>query len=92
MYFNNETGKLTYELADYIEKIPTMCQCGSQAEFNCRKKDNVFVFSGEQIAIDGEGSISYQPLCGECYLKQKAKTQHLTSKNKHILKAEEKGK
>src|SRR5699024_6911402 len=32
------------ELADNVEKLPTMCRCGSQAEFNCRVVDGRFVF------------------------------------------------
>src|SRR5690606_13997234 len=26
-----------FELADNVEKLPTMCRCGAQAEFNCRR-------------------------------------------------------
>ncbi len=60
-----------FELADNIEKIPTMCGCGSQAEFNCRKQGNRYVFEGEQVAIDGEEAITYDSLCGGCYIKEK---------------------
>jgi len=63
-----------FELADNIEKLPTMCRCGSQAEFNCRKSNGKYVFSGSQIAIDGEETITYDSLCGLCYLEEKAKT------------------
>lgn len=58
------------ELADNIEKLPTMCRCGSQAEFNCRKVDGEFVFTGSQVAIDGEGQVTYDSLCGRCYLDE----------------------
>ncbi len=64
-------SKRLLELADNIEKMPTMCKCGSQAEFNCRKVAGEFVFTGEQIAIDGDGDITYQSLCGNCYNKAK---------------------
>ena len=60
------------ELADNIEKLPTMCRCGNQAEFNCRQIDGVFVFEGDQVAIDGDGAVTYESLCGGCYLKEKA--------------------
>lgn len=66
-------SKRLLALADNIEKIPTMCRCGSQAEFNCRKIDNQFVFNGNQIAIDGESNITYESLCGVCYLNAKSK-------------------
>lgn len=65
------------ELADNIEKLPTMCRCGSQAEFNTRKLDDEYVFDGEQVAIDGEQSITYDSLCGVCYLTEQAKQQTL---------------
>lgn len=60
------------ELADNIEKLPTMCRCGSQAEFNTRKVDGVYVFEGDQVAIDGEGDVTYSSLCGGCYLKERS--------------------
>ncbi len=58
-----------FEIVDNIEKLPTMCFCGSQAEFNTRKIDGKYVFSGEQIAIDGEHSVEYDSLCGKCYIQ-----------------------
>lgn len=61
------------ELADNIEKIPTMCRCGSQAEFNCRKQGDRYVFEGAQVAIDGEEAVTYDSLCGLCYMKEKGK-------------------
>jgi len=62
-----------FELADNIEKLPTMCRCGNQAEFNTRKVDDVFVFEGEQVAIDGEQAVTYESLCGVCYLEEREK-------------------
>ena len=58
------------EIADNIEKLPTMCRCGDQAEFNTRKIDNVYVFEGSQVAIDGEQAVTYDSLCGSCYVKE----------------------
>ena len=65
-------SKRLFETADNIEKLPTMCRCGNQAEFNCRKVDGVYVFEGKQVAIDGEQAITYDSLCGTCYLTEKA--------------------
>lgn len=65
-------SKRLLELADNIEKLPTMCRCGNQAEFNCRKVNDEYIFEGEQVAIDGEGSVTYDSLCGTCYLTEKA--------------------
>ncbi len=63
-------SKRLFEVADNIEKLPTMCSCGSQAEFNTRKVGDRYIFGGDQIAIDGEGAISYDSLCGACYIKE----------------------
>ncbi|HJB11269.1 MAG TPA: thymidine kinase [Candidatus Brachybacterium merdavium] len=57
------------ELADNVEKLPTMCRCGSQAEFNCRVVDGRFVFEGEQVAIDG-AHVTYESLCGPCFMDE----------------------
>lgn len=61
-------SKRLFEIADSIEKLPTMCACGSQAEFNTRMVDGQYTFSGEQVAIDGEGEVTYSSLCGVCYM------------------------
>jgi thymidine kinase len=66
-------SKRLFELADNIEKLPTMCICGSQAEFNCRSIDGTPVFDGDQVAIDGEGVVTYISLCGTCYMREKRK-------------------
>src|SRR5699024_12715779 len=57
------------ELADNVEKLPTMCRCGSQAEFNCRVVDGRIVSEGEQVAIDG-AHVTYQSLCGPCFMDE----------------------
>lgn len=61
------------ELADNIEKLPTMCFCGSQAEFNTRKVNGKYVFEGEQVAIEGEAEVEYDSLCGVCYMREGGK-------------------
>ena len=30
-----------------------------------------FVFEGEQVAIEGEDNVVYEPLCARCYFKYK---------------------
>lgn len=59
-----------FEVADNIEKLPTMCFCGSQAEFNTRKVNGAYVFEGDQVAIDGESAVEYDSLCGRCYQRE----------------------
>lgn len=63
-------AKRLFEIVDNIEKLPTMCFCGSQAEFNTRKVDGVYVFDGDQVAIDGDGEVTYDSLCGTCYVRE----------------------
>lgn len=59
-----------FELADNIEKLPTMCRCGSQAEFNCRVVDGRHVFEGDQVAIDDGAAVTYESLCGQCFMRE----------------------
>lgn len=59
-----------FELADNFEKLPTMCRCGSQAEFNCRLVDGRHVFAGEQVAIDDGAAVTYESLCGRCFMRE----------------------
>jgi len=63
-------SKRLFEIADNIEKLPTMCFCGSQAEFNTRKVNGKYVFEGDQVAIDGEDKVEYDSLCGRCYQRE----------------------
>jgi len=64
-------SKRLFEIVDNIEKLPTMCSCGSQAEFNCRMVDGKYVFEGSQVAIDGSQKVTYNSLCGKCYKREK---------------------
>jgi thymidine kinase len=57
------------EVAHSLEELKTICRCGRKAIFNARKIDGVFVFDGDQVAIDG-ASVSYEALCGNCYLDE----------------------
>jgi len=57
------------ELADTFENIPAICDCGENAEFNTRMTNGVYVFEGDQVAIDGTGDTTYNSLCGKCYLE-----------------------
>jgi thymidine kinase len=63
-------SKRLFEIADNIEKLPTMCFCGSQAEFNTRKVNGKYVFEGDQVAIEGKDKVTYDSLCGRCYVRE----------------------
>ncbi|CAN5402006.1 thymidine kinase [soil metagenome] len=58
------------EISHSLEELKTICRCGRKAMFNARKVDGVFVFDGDQVAIDGAREVSYEPLCGACYLEE----------------------
>lgn len=57
------------EIAHSIEELKTICRCGRKAVFNARVVGGRFVFSGDQVAIDGSGS-HYESLCAQCYLEE----------------------
>ena len=57
------------EIADDIEELKTICACGKKATQNLRKINETPVFEGEQIVIDNSDVVSYEAICGECYLK-----------------------
>ena len=60
------------QLADDIEEMKTICSCGKKATQNLRLINDIPVFNGAQVAIDnGENSISYESVCGECYIKKR---------------------
>jgi thymidine kinase len=66
------------EVAHSIEELKTICRCGRKAVFNARSIDGVFIFDGDQVAIDtssglsasGAPDVSYESLCGQCYLEE----------------------
>ena len=58
------------EIAHSLEELKTICRCGRKAMFNARKVDGTFVFDGDQVAIDGAREVSYEALCGACYLEE----------------------
>src|SRR5215207_2449471 len=62
------------EIAHSLEEIKTICRCGRKAIFNARTVDGVFVFDGDQVAIDAttgkQGDVGYESLCAACYLEE----------------------
>jgi thymidine kinase len=61
------------EIAHSLEELKTICRCGRKAMFNARKVDGIFVFDGDQVAID-TGRVTYESLCGACYLEESGGT------------------
>ena len=53
------------ELADCIEEIKTMCDCGAKATVNARINDGYIVTEGAQVVLGGNDS--YIAMCHRCY-------------------------
>ena len=54
------------ELADCIEEIKTMCDCGAKATVNARISDGFIVTEGAQVVLGGNDS--YIAMCHRCYV------------------------
>ena len=55
------------ELADCIEEIKTMCDCGAKATVNARICDGYIVTEGAQVVLGGNDS--YIAMCHRCYIQ-----------------------
>ena len=56
------------ELADCIEEIKTICDCGSKATVNARIDGRgLIVTQGEQVVLGGNDS--YIAMCHKCYIR-----------------------
>ena len=64
------------EIADSIEELKTICKCGSKATQNMRYLNGIPTFNGDQVAIDGENKVTYESVCGKCYILTKEKYQN----------------
>ena len=54
------------ELADCIEEIKTMCDCGAKATVNARINDGHIVTEGAQVVLGGNDC--YIAMCHRCYV------------------------
>jgi len=70
-----EGSKALVELADEINKIDSLCPCGCKALANARYVDGVFTTKGSVVGIEHDKTdgmtISYVPLCKNCYETEK---------------------
>ncbi len=57
-------------LADEIDELKTICRCGKKATQNMRFLNGKPVFEGDSILIDGTSEITYESVCGKCYLEK----------------------
>ena len=54
------------EVADCIEEIKTMCDCGAKATVNARINDGYIVTEGAQVVLGGNDC--YIAMCHRCYI------------------------
>ena len=58
------------QIAQEIEEIKTICECGHKATLNCRFLNGKLVTDGPDILIDdGKTKVEYRALCPACYEK-----------------------
>ena len=55
------------ELADVIEEIKTMCDCGAKATINARISGGYIVTEGAQVVLGGNDC--YIAMCHRCYVR-----------------------
>lgn len=72
-----EGSKILFELSDVLEELVTICSCGHKAKFNVRKVNNKIVSTGDDVAIDGYDNVTYEPMCGKCYIEKVLKIKSL---------------
>jgi thymidine kinase len=62
-----EGSKRLFEIADSIEEIKMVCECGKKALYNARLDENGNVMlSGEQVDTR---SYTYKAMCSDCFAK-----------------------
>ena len=64
-----EGSKWLLALADNIEEIPTLCNCGRKARMNLRLINGRVDKSDDVIKLREEESVAYISVCRECYHK-----------------------
>ena len=55
------------EVADTIQEIKTICDCGAKATVNARVNDGYIVTEGAQVVLGGNDS--YIAMCYKCYVR-----------------------
>ena len=55
------------EIADTIQEIKTICDCGAKATVNARINDGYIVTEGAQVVLGGNDC--YIAMCHKCYVK-----------------------
>lgn len=65
-----EGSRRLFEIANDLEEIPSMCECGKRTLVNARFDEfGNIIFDGEQVQIGGNES--YKSICRKCYNNRK---------------------
>lgn len=65
-----EGSRRLFEIANDLEEIPSMCECGKRTLVNARFDEfGNIIFDGEQVQIGGNES--YKSICRKCYNNKK---------------------
>ena len=56
------------ELAHSLEELKTICRCGRKAIRGARTVGGRLTQDGDQVAIEDDGPVGYESMCGTCYL------------------------
>ena len=67
-----EGSKCLFEVSDFCKGIYRQCSCGNGKINNMRLENDVPVFEGEQVLIDGVEA-TYNSVCRRCYKEAKKK-------------------
>ena len=68
-----EGSRRLFEIANDLEEIPSMCECGKRTLVNARFDEfGNIIFDGEQVQIGGNES--YKSICRKCYNNKKNDT------------------
>lgn len=73
-------SKALMALADSVEEIKTICECGKKAMINMRFIDSNAVIEGEQVVIGGNET--YKSVCRKCYKRYVIKSNREKLKQK----------
>jgi len=76
-------------IADDIEEIKSICECGNKANFQIRYVNGKLDIEDEKVIIDNPNNkVVYQALCGDCYVN--LKNEYLSKEKDIFNKAVEK--
>lgn len=70
-----EGSRRLFEIANDLEEIPSMCECGKRTLVNARFDEfGNIIFDGEQVQIGGDET--YKSICRKCYNNKMAQDFH----------------